>query len=701
MRKTVNLFNKIFLIILLFVGIYNIIHAQEQKSWQWVKQLGSVSWDQTNGVVCDEDNNLYITGCFSEKISCDNKAIKSLGGQDVFIARFDEKGTIEKLWSGGGKGRDQAQCITISMDNNIVIGGLITDVVTFNDITNKEKGRRLFISSLDTKGKFRWISTLQTTSEASLFLLQASNNGAIYAAGTFTGRLSGGKTTIESTGKKDIFLVKLNNSGIVEKLINLGGDEDDMPTALSVSESGNIMLAGNTGKTFNVDSLVLNAHENITKSNTFLIQFDENFNARWNTMIYGDEYCQVNSLAQNRDGDIFLTGSFNYSIQAADTLFFSTGYTDGFLMKYNNAGNLLWGRNFGTWYYDYTTHLNIDKLGGALITGSIGDTLVIDNLMVNPLEGNNSALAIQFSSDGLAIWGDCISGNGRNFGYGSALDQKGNLYLTGAFRNTFEKESVKFTSRGDQDVFLAKYYNCKDKNAVIQGNTTICPGASTELYINNGYNFVTWNDSIHDQNYIIADKPGIYRVTMMDKRGCIFTDSLEIELADKPLFTLGEDISKLVDSVVILYAPGHFTNYCWQDNSNNQIFTAKAENRQDGKYTYWLSVTDSLGCTASDTISVFFYNTPQSIDWESVEILSYPNPVSDYLYWKLGGDGPYQLFLEITDENGKVIFNQHISQYFPGEIQKIDFRNFTYGIYYFRLKDSSGGQSRSISVIRL
>ncbi len=87
-----------------------------------------------------------------------------------------------------------------------------------------------------------------------------------------------------------------------------------------------------------------------------------------------------------------------------------------------------------------------------MITGSVGDTMLIDYLQVNPPSGNNSALAIQFSTDGHATWADCISGNGRNFSNGTVIDRKGNLYLAGSFQGTFEKVTDALTSLGDQDI---------------------------------------------------------------------------------------------------------------------------------------------------------------------------------------------------------------------------------------------------------
>lgn len=412
-----------------------------------------------------------------------------------------------------------------------------------------------------------------------------------------------------------------------------------------------------------------------------------------------EEFGHIASVKQDAHGSIYAAGSFNHNIWLEDTLT-SKGYSDIFLLKYGSNGSLMWGREFGTWYYDYAVHLLIDNLGGTIITGSLGDTLFIDDLQVNPLSGNNSALAIQFTTDGRATWADCISGNGRNFSGGAVIDRKGNLYLTGTFQGMFRKESNSLTSLGDQDVFLARYFNCPEGESEINGHSVICPGKSTLLTVKQEYKNVVWNDTIADQNYILAEKPGEYRVTMVDKTGCVLSDTLEVTLDDLSYFSLGNDLSIQVEQEFELRAPENFTKYRWQDNSEDPTFIVRSENGKPGTYTYWLTAMDSLGCDVCDTISVEFYLSTGWFDPMQVQLIVYPNPVEDWLYWSLNTDKTCQLIVELTDCNGKIILNQYIGQYLPGTTMKIDFSDFPAGSYFLRLKKVSGQISDNVCIIR-
>jgi len=693
-----------FLMVTILLGLDSLIQAQEKKTWQWVSQMGGRSWDKCGGVICNSKNDLYITGGFMDSLVCKGTKLPSIGNHDIFIARFDARGNLKDMWQCGGKDRDLATCITLSQNNSVIVGGLITGDINFDKLIYSGTGNRLFITSLTEKGRFSWISTLSGSGESSLFLLDADASGHIFTAGVFTGKLIGGEYTIESHGKKDIFLARLSSAGHIEKLVALGGEGDDFPTAMSVSDSGKIILAGSTEKSFKIGSLeisaiILNSNNNVN-SNAFMVGLSDDFTPQWKTQLNSDEYCQVASIAQDDHGNIYSAGSFNSRIKLEDTLLISNGYSDGFIQKYNSDGKHIWSRNFGSWYYDYANQLVVDNFGGAFITGSIGDTLLVDSLTVNPLSSNNSALTIQFSPEGKATWADCISGSGRNFGNGVAIDREGNLYFSGTFSDAFMKGNIDMKSLGDQDVFLAKYYNCPTRKVEILGKTLLCPGSVTELYIKQGYNQVIWNDTIENANYIIASSPGINTVRALDKRGCVLSDTVEIFLAPSLGFSLGDDTSVPLGNIVLLSAPGNYTNYNWQDGSGEGTFPAEAEHEKPGTYTYSLSATDTLGCIVTDTIKIEFFHTQRWIDPEKAQLSIHPNPVDDLLYWSVNAEKPCQFIVEITDENGRIMYSNLMQNYQPNSQLSVDFSYMPPGLYYFRLKNDKGQAIKSVSLVR-
>ncbi len=676
------------------------LQAQPQKTWEWVRQLGGHSRSIASSVSCDGKNNLFVVGTFRDTLYGNTEKVISSGNQDIFIARYDEKGKIKDLLKGGGAGYDDALCMTVLNNNNVVVGGIITDSVSFDKVSAAGKGTRLFITCLGEKG-FSWISTLAAKSGSSLFLLDKDANGNIYAAGVFSDTLRAGDKMAASNGKKDIFLARYNASGTIEELISFGSDDDDLPSALTVSDSGNVYLAGIIKRTCIVDDINLIPPSSTYKSTPFVIRFDNSLQAQQKMQLMGDKFLKISALKSDRLNNLYVMGNFNLSFTCEDTVFTSVGHTDGFLLKFDKTGKRLWGRSFGSTFYDYANHLLTDHLNGTIITGSIGDTLVIDNMMAAPLSDKDATLILQFTPEGKAIWVDCVSGNGSNFSNGSVLDGRGNLYITGNFSHSFEKNDETLTAMGKQDVFLARYYNCPEGTATIIGDTVICNGATTELRIEQSYSQITWNDTLKGTSYILAGKPGLYTVALFDKRGCMLTDTVEVVLAPPSDFSLGDDVSLPVEGTLLLKAPEEFTDYKWHDNAEGATYLAKTENNTPGTYLFSLSAVDAMGCTASDTIAIEFFLTLGWVDPDKVQLTAYPNPVGNELYWSINTENPCRLILEVMDDNGRLILNQYIEHYQPSEIKTVNFTDIPPGQYYIRIRNGSGQGSQHVSVVRL
>jgi hypothetical protein len=692
-NKTSRLASSLLTTLLLFAPACEFsVDAQTQKPWQWIKQLGSDSWDISAGIACDLKNNLYVVGSYYDSLKCNTREISSAGNQDIFVAIFNENGDLKDIVSGGGKGKDLATCLSVTPENNLVFGGVLSDTALFGKIKNPGTNQRLFVTSMDVKGSFAWVSTIAISGEASLFLISSDNQSRIYIGGVFSGKLEAGGQKVISNGKKDIFLGRLSKSGTVEKLYSFGSTEDDLPSSMSIDILNNVTVAGAFNKSFEAVGIKFIKGPARAKTNAFLAKFDSDFNCRWVNFLPGEDYCQVSSLKHDISGNLYVAGSFSSKLEVADATLISKGYTDAFLLKYTAEGKLSWSRSFGSWYYDYANHVNVDNLGGAIITGLLGASMSVDSLTLEPESKENSALVIQFSPEGKAIWGDYISGTGRNFSKGSVIDKTGNLYFTGSFRNSFEKDGRTMTSLGDQDIFLAKFYNCLPGKDEITGQTMFCPGAGTELSVKRVFTNVLWNDSVSGKYLITANKPGPYWVSMLDKNGCLQTDTILVSQSTLPVFSLGKDTTIAVYDSLLLKVPAAYTQYKWQDNSFDQVYVAKSTNRKPGTIPYWLEVTDSLSCSYSDTIAITYINSYDRIGLAKEQLVIYPNPVTDSFSWYLKTEQTLNLVAEISDENGRIIYRQEIKKYSPWEVKQISMDNIAAGPYIFSVTDPAAGR---------
>ncbi len=131
-------------------------------------------------------------------------------------------------------------------------------------------------------------------------------------------------------------------------------------------------------------------------------------------------------------------------------------------------------------------------------------------------------------------------------------------------------------------------------------DTTLCFGKSVVL--NAGSDFVAylWQDYSTDSTFT-ADTTGKYYVTVIDSNGCLESDTVLVTVEKPILFNIGDDTSLCIGSSVLLQAPTGYASYLWQDGSTSTSYNANSAG------TYYVTVTDTIGCKGSDTSTVKIY----------------------------------------------------------------------------------------------
>ncbi|MFH1320500.1 MAG: T9SS type A sorting domain-containing protein [Bacteroidota bacterium] len=89
---------------------------------------------------------------------------------------------------------------------------------------------------------------------------------------------------------------------------------------------------------------------------------------------------------------------------------------------------------------------------------------------------------------------------------------------------------------------------------------------------------------------------GAYNVTITDANGCSATANYTV--GEPPLLTVNLGNDTIVNGSIVLNAGSSFASYLWSTGSTTQTITVISTG------TYFVTVTDSIGCLASDTIVV-------------------------------------------------------------------------------------------------
>ena len=187
----------------------------------WVNKFGGVGNEMTFTVVVDTKQNAYISGNFSDSLTIKDlgsKKIKSKGLQDFFISKIDNQGKIEWLKSLGSKGQDNGREITIDKNDNLFITGFYSDTLKIkspNYATELiSKGNiDMFLLKMNTDGDYIWANSYGGKGNDAGWSISTDDNH-LYLAGFFSNTIEfkhfKEKKILKSNGKFDFFFMKLS-----------------------------------------------------------------------------------------------------------------------------------------------------------------------------------------------------------------------------------------------------------------------------------------------------------------------------------------------------------------------------------------------------------------------------------------------------------------------------------------------------------
>jgi hypothetical protein len=219
-------------------------------------------------------------------------------------------------------------------------------------------------------------------------------------------------------------------------------------------------------------------------------------------------------------------------------------------------------------------------------------------------------------------------------------------------------------------------------------DTTICaciqlsaatPGATS-------YNWC----SGEEYPFITACSTGTYCVTVSNGT-CIDSDTINIIITSPPVVDLGNDTTIFASSIVL--DAGHpGATYMWNTGDTTQTITAIASG------TYYVTVTEGLGCVATDTIVVnLIIGITENAIPSDLNVQIYPNPTTDKSF-TLNFNNYDNSDVEINIMNilGKVIYSEKLINFSGPYNKKIILKDLAGGIYFTNV---ISGQRRSTTKV--
>jgi hypothetical protein len=215
----------------------------------WSKRFGDIGDQSGAGMTVDGAGNVLLTGTFTGALSFGGKAlVASQSDNDIFVAKLDTNG--DQLWSDRfGDGSDQFGAgVAVDSAGNVLLTGSFSGSVNFGgkSLDAADSGTDIFVAKLDASGGHLWSKAFGSAGDQDGTGVAVDGFGNVVVTGSFAGtvNLGNGPLAVASGALKNSFLAKIDAEGNPLWSKRFGDAGYQAEASLSVSSSGDVLLAG-------------------------------------------------------------------------------------------------------------------------------------------------------------------------------------------------------------------------------------------------------------------------------------------------------------------------------------------------------------------------------------------------------------------------------------------------------------------------
>ncbi|HXF62296.1 MAG TPA: SBBP repeat-containing protein [Caldilineaceae bacterium] len=319
-----------------------------------------------------------------------------------------------------------------------------------------------------------WVQSAGAAGDEEAVAVAVDGAGNVYITGSFRGTVDfdpgPGTAQLTSQVANAAYIIKLDPAGNLIWARSIQGDDDVRPYDLVVDPGGNVALTGSFEGTVDLDpGAALRRAESRGESDIFLVKLTAAGNLIW-SFTAGDSGADRGiGLTADRNHNLYVAGSFRGTLTFSgtalgDLVLESAGDDDAIIFRFGGGGSLMWAKRMGGDESDEGRAVAVDRDGNVYMAGLFEGDVDLDPGWTGWEATSRGDTDIFISK--LVAGGDfrtalAIGGQGEESEPDLAITGAGDLYLTGSFEREvdFDRNSPAGlrTSRGEDDIFLAKY----------------------------------------------------------------------------------------------------------------------------------------------------------------------------------------------------------------------------------------------------
>jgi hypothetical protein len=423
---------------------------------RWAVAAGGSALDQGRALAVDGQGNLYVTGHFRTQATFGGDTLSAKGWSDVFLIKIDGS-TGQVLWarSGGGGEEDQGRDVAVDAQGNVTLVAYFTGPAAFGGTTLQGSGLwDVAVVSYAPDGTLLWATEAGGPASDEPHGVALDPQGNVYVAGSFQQSASFGAHALSSAGSYDGFVAKLSPSGVPQWARSVGGTGVDIAHGVAVDQTGNAYIAGSFHWDASFGATTLSAAGQVY-ADIFVHKLDSAGNHGWALSAGGNKFDAADDIALDSAGHLFITGNFWDVAQFGPISLTSIGGSDLYVASLDPGGAFRWATPAGGPSGFLAQGLAVDSSGGAYVTGFFqGGAKFGSQTFVS--KGQNDVFVARFSPVGSRVSAVTAGGPDDDRAFGIAVDASGYSYVTGWFEGTGDYGQSTISSSGFDDCFVWK-----------------------------------------------------------------------------------------------------------------------------------------------------------------------------------------------------------------------------------------------------
>ncbi len=364
--------------------------------WAWAVATSNGNGSGSYNVAVDSSGNVYVVGQSQGTTTLGSCSYASKGGTDIFVAKLNNNGACQWVAGGGGGSFDFGYGVVVGSQGNVYVTGYVNGPGTFGSLSLSNKGSNdVFVGKLDPTGKWLWVKNSGSSSYDYGYGIAIDKVDNLYITGAVNGVGTFGSLTLSNSGKRDLFVGKMNNKGEWQWVTQGGGSGEDYGRDIALDASSNVFVVGEYSSTATFGTSTLSSK---SKKDIFVGKLDNTGKWLWGKSGGGTSDNYGSAIDVNAKGNVFITGR----AQGGNPVFGNTtlqGYAGSY---YIFASSL---DTNGTWRWTKAAEsINAEgsPTGESIVTGP-NDTVYVSGFYSGIVSFGPHTKASTGSSD-LFIW---------------------------------------------------------------------------------------------------------------------------------------------------------------------------------------------------------------------------------------------------------------------------------------------------------